>query len=159
MNLKFLFTAILSSAVISAFPQEGPLGPFDGDADVGAPKLAGSASYDAAAQEYTLTGAGSNMWFAQDQFHFLWKRMNGDFILRARIEFIGKGAINPRQVGWMVRPNLDGGAAYADCAVHGDGLTALQFRRAVGSPTEQFWPAISNADVIQFERKGTSYIF
>jgi WD40 repeat protein len=159
MKLKIIVSALLSSAVISAFPQEGPLGEFDGDADVGAPKLAGSATYDATAQEYTLTGAGSNMWFAQDQFHFLWKRMKGDFILRARIEFIGKGAINHRKVGWMVRPNLDGGAAYADCAVHGDGLTALQFRRAVGSPTEQFWPAISNADVIQFERKGTSYIF
>jgi hypothetical protein len=159
MNLKIIITALLSSAVLSAFPQESPLGQFDGDADVGGPKLAGSATYDAASQQYTLTGAGSNMWFAQDQFHFLWKRMKGDFILRARIEFIGKGAINHRKVGWMVRPSLDGGAPYADCAVHGDGLTALQFRRAVGSPTEQFWPSISNADVLQFERKGNSYIF
>ncbi len=159
MNLKIIISAFLSLAALSAFPQDGPLGQFDGNADVGAPKLAGSASYDAAAQEYTLTGAGSNMWFAQDQFHFLWKRMKGDFILRARIEFIGKGAINHRKVGWMVRPSLDGGAAYADCAVHGDGLTALQFRRAVGSTTEQFWLSISNADVLQFERKGTSYIF
>jgi hypothetical protein len=159
MNLKIIITALLSSAVLSAFPQESPLGQFDGDADVGGPKLAGSATYDAASQQYTLTGAGSNMWFAQDQFHFLWKRMKGDFILRARVEFIGKGAINHRKVGWMVRPSLDGGAPYADCAVHGDGLTALQFRRAVGSPTEQFWPSISNADVLQFERKGNSYIF
>jgi TolB protein len=159
MNLKIFITALVSSAAISAFPQAGPLGQFDGDADVGAPKLAGSANYDAAAQEYTLTGAGSNMWFAQDQFHFLWKRMTGDFILRARIEFIGKGAISHRKVGWMIRPSLDGGAAYADCAVHGDGLTALQFRRAVGSTTEQFWLSISNADVLQFERKGSSYIF
>ncbi|HUD84144.1 MAG TPA: hypothetical protein VMQ67_11605 [Candidatus Saccharimonadales bacterium] len=159
MNLKIIISALLSSAVLSAFPQESPLGQFDGDADVGGPKLAGSATYDAASQQYTLTGAGSNMWFAQDQFHFLWKRMKGDFILRARIEFIGKGAINHRKVGWMVRPSLDGGAPYADCAVHGDGLTALQFRRAVGSPTEQFWPSISNADVLQFERKGNSYIF
>ena len=67
MSLKIIIFALLSSAVVSAFPQESPLGQFDGDADVGGPKLAGSASYDAAAQEYTLTGAGSNMWFAQDQ--------------------------------------------------------------------------------------------
>ena len=159
MNLKIIITAILSSAVVSAFPQQVSLGQFDGDCDVGSPTLAGSASYDAAAQEYTLTGAGSNMWFGHDQFHFLWKRMKGDFILRARIEFVGKGAVNHRKVGWMVRPNLDGTAPYADCAQHGDGLTALQFRRVDGATTEQFWLSISNADVLQFERRGGSYIF
>ena len=126
---------------------------------MGGPTLAGAASYDAAAQDYSISGAGTNMWFARDQFHFLWKKMKGDFILRARIEFVGKGTVDHRKVGWMIRPTLEGDAPYADCAVHGSGLTCLQFRRAIGSPTEQFWLSISNADVIQFERKGTSYIF
>ncbi len=110
MNLKVLLSTLLSSAVFSVFAQDARLGQFDGDADVGGPKLAGSATYDAAAQEYTLTGAGTNMWFAGDQFHFLWKKMKGDFILRARIEFIGKGTVDHRKVGWMIRPTLDGGA-------------------------------------------------
>ena len=121
--------------------------------------MAGSAIYDAAAQDYTLTGAGTNMWFGRDQFHFLWKKMKGDFILRARIEFVGKGAVDHRKVGWMIRPSLEGDAPYADCAIHGSGLDCLQFRRTVGAPTEQFWLTLSNADVMQLERKGTSYIF
>jgi WD40 repeat protein len=158
MNLKVIMSVLLSSAVVSAFSQGNPLGDFDGDTDVGGPKLAGSATYDTATQEYTLTGAGTNMWFGGDQFHFLWKKMKGDFILRARIEFVGKGAISHRKVGWMIRKTLDGGSPYADAAVHGNGLTALQFRRGIGSNTEQFWLS-TNADVIQFERRGQSYIF
>ncbi|HEY3853872.1 MAG TPA: biopolymer transporter TolR [Verrucomicrobiae bacterium] len=157
MKPAFL-VALLSSALISAVAQT-PIGQFDGDSDVGGPTLAGSASYDAAAQDYTLTGAGTNMWFGRDQFHFLWKKMKGDFILRARIEFVGKGAVDHRKVGWMIRPSLEGDAPYADCAIHGSGLDCLQFRRTAGAPTEQFWLTVSNADVMQLERKGTSYIF
>ena len=101
------------------------LGQFDGHADIGAPTLAGSAKYGGGSQEYTLTAAGTNMWFGHDQFHFAWKRMKGNFILRARAEFIGKGADAHRKLGWMVRPNLDADVPYADCAEHGDGLTSL----------------------------------
>jgi TolB protein len=150
--------AFLSSG-IPVRSQNAALGDFESHGDVGAPKLAGSAAYDPASQEYTLTGAGSNMWFTTDQFHFLWRKMKGDFILRARIEFVGAGAIAHRKVGWMVRPTLDTGAPYADCAEHGDGLTSLQFRRAVGSNTEQIILSISNANVLQFERMGKDFIF
>ena len=149
----------MSSGIFPAFFQENPLGQFEGHTDVGSPKLSGSASYDAANQEYTISGAGTNMWFSGDQFHFVWKKMKGDFILRTRVEFIGKGAVAHRKVGWMVRPNLEADAPYADCAEHGDGLTSLQFRRSKGTNTEQITLSITNADVLQFERKGNTYTF
>src|ERR1051326_6128470 len=84
----------------SAFSAES-LGQFNGQTDIGSPKLSGSATYDSAAQEYTLTGAGTNMWFGADQFHFVWKKMKGDFILRCRTEFIGKGAIVSCRTGQL----------------------------------------------------------
>ena len=60
----------------------------------------------------------------------------------------------------MVRSSLDAGALlYADAVEHGVGLTSLQFRRAVGSNTEQVTMAISNANVLQFERRGRTYVF
>src|SRR4051794_29269253 len=92
--LKILTTmaAAISFTGASAFSQENPLGVFEGQTDIGSPTLAGSASYDAASQEYTITGAGTNMWYGRDQFHLVWKKMKGDFILRTRVEFIGKGA-------------------------------------------------------------------
>src|SRR5689334_23558661 len=162
-SMKFVLVALLLSAVLIPGITPGycaeSIGQFDGQTDIGSPKLAGSAAYDSATQEYTLSGAGTNMWFGADQFHFVWKKMKGDFILRTRTEFIGKGAIAHRKIGWMVRPNLELDAPYADCAQHGDGLCSLQFRRAKGANTDQVRLAITNANVLQFERKGTSFIF
>src|SRR5579862_5348867 len=142
-----------------AVAQEEAVGEFTGHTDVGAPKLAGSTSYDEGRQEYTITGAGSNMWFGRDEFQFVWKKMKGDFLLRARTEFIGKGAVDHRKIGWMARPSLDADAPYADCARHGVDLASLQFRRSKGAITEQVTLPIKNPDVLQFERKGTTYIF
>lgn len=136
------------------------VGEFDDHADVGAPKIAGSASYDPAQQEYTLSAGGTNMWGARDEFHFAWRKLKGDFILRARREWVGKGVDAHRKLGWMVRPNLEADAPYVDCAEHGgDGLTSLQFRRTRGGATEQIVAPVRHADVLQLERRGTTYLF
>src|SRR5262245_39789759 len=88
---RFKITLLFFLAgTMAAFSGE-PIGQFDDQADIGSPKLSGSATYDSASQDYTLSGAGTNMWFSSDQFHFTWKKMKGDFILRTRTEFIGKG--------------------------------------------------------------------
>lgn len=152
-------TALFSTGMSEAFGQANSNGEFEDHGDIGMPKLAGSASYDAANQEYAISGAGTNMWFTTDQFHFLWKKISGDFILRTRVGFAGKGAVAHRKAGWMVRPSLDADAPYADAAEHGDGLTSLQFRRAKGANTGEIKLAITNADVLQFERCGGKYIF
>lgn len=143
----------------SAFGQDGRLGQFDGHSDIGSPKIAGSAAYNAVSQEYTLTAAGVNMWAQRDEFHFVWKRITGDFILQARVELLGRGVDPHRKLGWIVRRTLDADSPYADAVVHGDGLTSLQYRRAKGAITEQVQSAITAADVIQLERKGNAYTF
>ena len=43
--------AILMAASFSALAQSGPRGEFDGHDDVGAPAIAGSATYDAATKD------------------------------------------------------------------------------------------------------------
>jgi TolB protein len=159
MKIHLAMTALVSAAALTVVAQENPLGQFEANGDIGNPTLAGSASYDASNQEYTLTAAGTNMWFGRDQFQFVWKKVKGDFILRTRAEFHGPGVDPHRKVGWMVRPNLDADAPYADCAEHGDGLTSLQFRRTKGGNTDQVRRAITNANVLQFERKGSTYTF
>src|SRR5580765_5839219 len=150
---------ILSLGVLTASLSAAPLGQFEDHSDVGSPKLAGAAAYDAGSQEYSVTAAGFNMWANRDEFHFLWKRMKGDFILQARVDFIGKGVDPHRKLGWMVRSALDEDSPYADATVHGDGLTSLQFRRTKGAITEQVQSAVKGPDVIQFEKKGNTYTF
>ena len=87
----------------SSAAQEGRLGEFDGHEDIGAPRISGSATYNAVSQEYALAAAGTNMWARRDEFHFAWKRMKGDFILQARVEFVGQGVDPHRKLGLMVR--------------------------------------------------------
>ena len=99
------------------------------------------------------------MWAQRDEFHFVWKRMTGDFILQARVELLGKGVDPHRKAGWMIRPSQDADAPYVDGVIHGDGLTSLQFRRTKGAITEQKEMTIKGPDVIQLERKGGAYIF
>lgn len=150
---------LLLAAGASANGQSGRLGPFDGHGDVGSPKIAGTAAYDPASQEYALSAGGLNMWAERDEFHFAWKRMTGDFILQARVEFLGKGVDPHRKAGWVVRPSQDADAPYVDGVVHGDGLTSLQYRRTKGAVTAQTELTVKGADVIQLERKGQTYTF
>ena len=142
MQLRHLGTGlrvtILAASLATPAAAQGPaLGDFEGHGDVGAPKRAGSALYDAAKQEYTLSASGVNMWGQRDELHFAWRRMKGDFIVQARLRFEGKGADPHRKAGVIVRASLEADAPYADAAVHGDGLTSLQFRRGNGAVTEE----------------------
>ena len=134
-----------------------PLGVFDGQSDVGPVKHSGAAAYDSDAQQYTISGSGTNMWLDRDEFHLVWKRMRGDFIVRARARWVGEGVDPHRKLGWIVRSSLAADAPYADVAVHGDGLAALQFRRTAGGDTEEVRSTVTAPDVVQLERKGTTY--
>lgn len=91
--------------VTSAFSQQ--IGIFDGHGDVGKGVKPGFATYIPASQQYVVGGAGYNVWLDHDEFHFVWKKMKGDFILYSRAELAGwKGVEEHRKVGWMVRKNL-----------------------------------------------------
>ena len=134
-----------------------PVGIFDGHGDIGPVKIPGSAVYDEAAEAYAVRASGSNMWSGKDEFHFAWKRITGDFILQAKVEFLGKGVEPHRKLGLIVRSSLDPGSPHVNVSRHGDGLTALQFRRAAGAETEETRSGVNGADVLQLERKGDTY--
>lgn len=133
-------------------------GPLQSGCDVGICKISGKTLFDAETQSYTIGGSGQNMWFKHDDFHFVWKKTGGDFILTARFAFIGAGVNAHRKVGWMVRKTLDANSPYADAVVHGDGLTSLQFRRDFDMDTEEVIADMKAPDVVQLERSGETYI-
>jgi Tol biopolymer transport system component len=138
-----------------------PVGVFDSHGDVGRVRHPGSVSYDPRAQKYVVSGSGQNMWGERDAFHFVWKRLSGNFILSTRAHFIGRGIEAHRKIGWTIRPTLDPRSAHVTAALHGDGLMSLQFRRSAGVTTEEVKSADSlpNADaVIQLERRDGTYI-
>jgi Tol biopolymer transport system component len=150
-------SAVLAVVLLAPPALAGGVGEFT-SADLGAPKRAGSARYDAAAQEYTLTGAGLNMWGTRDEFQFAWKKLTGDFILQARVKLVGKGVDPHRKLGLIVRSTLDADSPYADAALHGDGLTSLQFRKTKGGETEEAKSTVTGPDFLQLERRKNTYI-
>ncbi len=149
VGLITLCTSELSSQAV---------GELDGHADVGNPTISGDATYDEVRQEYAISGSGYNVWFDHDEFHFVWKRLRGDFVVRATAQFVSEGGDPHRKLGWMVRSDLDSGATHVSAVVHGDGLTALQWRASVGGQTEEVRSPVMGADVLQLERRGNGYV-
>ena len=64
-----------------------PIGIFEGQSDVGTAVVPGSASYDPATKQYTISSAGYNVWYYRDEFRFLWKKMSGDVSLAADVAY------------------------------------------------------------------------
>jgi TolB protein len=110
---------------------------FEGHEDVGTVLHPGSAEYDAAKGSYTIAGSGENMWLGSDAFQFVWKRAGGNVTLAADIAFAGAGKNPHRKAVLMVRQSLDSDAVYVDVAVHGNGLTSLQYRDEKGAMTHE----------------------
>jgi TolB protein len=148
----------LASPLMSTAYSRQTLGPFEAATDIGAVKHAGTCSYEPASGKYEVAGSGTNMWLGQDEFHFVYKRLKGDFILSARGQFLGEGADPHRKLGWIIRKGLEPDAPYVDVAVHGDGLTSMQFRRAAGVNTEEKKASLRGADVLQLERRGGKFV-
>ncbi|MEJ2705272.1 MAG: hypothetical protein P8Z79_22760 [Sedimentisphaerales bacterium] len=149
---------MIFTCALRSFSEEPSLGAFQHDGDVGNVARPGACQYNAESQEYIIEGSGANMWFNRDEFHFVGKQLQGDFILRARVRFIGKGVEAHRKIGWMVRNTLETNSAHVNACVHGDGLTSLQFRRTKDGQTEEIKSKATAPDVIQLERRGNTYI-
>ncbi len=159
MRLPLRLLPLLLSAVLGqVLGAQTPVGIFPTHTNVG--RARGSASYDPERQTYLVAGSGHNMWDTRDDFHFVWKRMSGNFILSTRARFIGKGVEQHRKIGWTIRPSLGVSTPHVTAALHGNGLMSLQFRRQTGAITEEAKSpdSLPDADaVIQLERRDGVY--
>ena len=73
--MKSFIILMLSSLLNIASAQNTPVGIFQANSDIGNPKKAGSAVYSPSDQSYTLKGAGYNIWFERDEFHYLFNKL------------------------------------------------------------------------------------
>jgi hypothetical protein len=149
--VKLFLAALLAGAPVS-------IGIFNADTNIGNGR--GSVSYDAKAHAYLIAGSGQNMWDTRDDFHFVWKRLSGNFVLSTRAQFMGAGGEEHRKIGWTIRPSLEPSSAHVTAALHGNGLMSLQYRRTSGAITEEEKSSDSLPDadaIIQLERKNGAY--
>ena len=106
-----------------------------------------------------MTGGGANVWAKEDNMQFVWKKASGDITLAADVAFdkATQGAIEHRKAMLMIRQSLDPNSAYADASLHGNGMTALQWRDA---PNEISYEIHANADAprrLRIEKRGSYF--
>ena len=130
----------------------GAVGTFDGESDIGL-TLPGSVQ-EVRSNTFLVTGGGANMWFAQDAFHFVWKRASGELSLASDLRFPAPGGNAHRKACLLIRQSLDPDSAYADVAMHGDGLTSLQFREAKGAKTQEIQCNVAGPKRVSIEKRG-----
>lgn len=154
--IRFALLCLLGGAALDGADRKP--GVFDAGAEVGVTPKKGSVEFDAATGEYRVTGGGENMWGTTDAFHFVWTKLSGDVALTADVKFVGAGVLAHRKAALMIRQNLEPGSAYADVAVHGDGLTSLQFRPSAGGLTQEVRSPLQGPVRLRLERRGDRFM-
>jgi TolB protein len=152
--MKPTWLAALAPLVFAAAQGTGI---FEGHADIGETPKPGSVEFDDAAGAYRVTGGGANMWGTSDAFHYVWKRVSGDVAISADVRFLGEGVDPHRKAVLVVRQNLEPGSVYADAALHGDGLTALQYRAEANGPTLEKRSDVTAPAHLRLERRGNRF--
>jgi len=131
-----------------------PVGLFSSHDDVGTVLHPGTARYDDSSHTYMVAGSGANIWSTKDAFHYAWKQASGDVALEASIAFAGAGKDPHRKACLMIRQSLDEDSAYVDVAVHGDGLTSLQFRDVKGGASHEVQANVTAPKRVRVEKRG-----
>src|SRR5580658_4213893 len=152
--IRLSIAALMALAPALVLAESLPHGIFTDHQDVGTVLHPGSVLYDDANHTYTISGSGENMWLGMDDFHFAWKKVSGDVALTADIAFLGTGGNPHRKAVLMIRQTLDGNSPAVDVAVHGVGLTSLQYRDAAGVNTREVESNISAPKTVRIEKRG-----
>lgn len=150
---RIIFLAVATLLILSGCQPEMI---FNGAQDIGKVSHPGHMSYNRADKTYTLTGAGVNMWEQADAFFMTWKKVSGNFSMQADIAFEGEGVNPHRKIGIIIREKLTPGSIYADVAVHGDGLTSLQYRDTENDLTKEEVSVVTTPTRIYMEREGNT---
>jgi Tol biopolymer transport system component len=155
--LPILSVALLCSASFLAVSLRAADDEFAPGVDVGKVEVSGSAKVLPDKAGYRITGSGDNIWAKADAFQFVARKVSGDLVFSMDVEWVGEGKAKHRKACAMVRQSLDADAPYADVAVHGDGLIALQYRKTKGGITFSVPTPIQAPATVRLERDGNVF--
>jgi TolB protein len=155
---------IATYLLLSFFSAQAPaseLGLFTGQSEIGASSAPGpgSTQFDSTTGTLTISGGGANIWAAEDDFHYVWKKASGDITLAASVSFspATSGAIAHRKVVIMIRQTLDPDSTYADACLHGNGMTALQWRDSKGGTSYEIQANANAPKRLRIEKRGNYF--
>jgi hypothetical protein len=144
--------------IIATIPQKNPnIGIFEEIADVGSAEGLSQAKHIEIEDAYYLSVTGKNSGNDGESCGFLWKTVTGDFALEALLTQTDFTGDEDREAGLMVRQSLEADAPHVACVVKGNGLVSLHYRKDPGSETNKISFTVSDADMIQLEKKGNTF--
>jgi len=126
--------------------------------DVGAPKMAGSASYDANRKVWTVTAGGSDIWGEKDEFHYVYQPLKGDGTMIVRVTSLGPNVSDWAKAGIMIRETLDAGSRNAMMLVSTLQGVSFQHRPVAGGKNThpKQTPGLRAPICLQLKRVGKS---
>lgn len=133
------------------------LGIFEHCVNVGTVEFQAKTKYHKTDLAYFLVAGGAGLKEKQDNFGYLYKSVNGNFILEACVKIIGLTDNISSSAGLMMRQSLSADAPYIACLVQKNGLVTLKYRSAVGETIKEFKFKVADAEMIEIEKKGDSY--
>jgi TolB protein len=151
-GFPLVFVCVFSQSACGQLP--AGVGLFSDLCDVGVVRHSGEARFDAARDAYVVSGSGANVWFTNDAFYFVWKKVSGDVDLTADIRFLDTKGVDHRKACLLIRQSLDADAAYVDAAQHANGLTSLQFRESKGDNTREIQAGVSAPARLGLRKRG-----
>jgi len=109
----------------------------------------------------TLTAGGSSIKNSAEDFHYLYKKISGDFILTADIKSNAQFSLIAKEFGWMIRSSLTNNSEQISACQNESGAMYLQWRRKINdsirNPENIILFPKKNMQTIQLERSGNSY--
>lgn len=121
-------------------------------ADIGAPSLAGSASY--ASGSFVVQAAGADVWGSGDQLGFVYRQVSGDVDVVTRVAGL-QAADAWTKAGVMIRGSLSADAAYAFAMVTGSNGIAYQARAQTGAASQHLGETPGAAPAwLKLQRRG-----
>jgi imidazolonepropionase-like amidohydrolase len=119
----------------------------------------GKMTYDDANDMYTIHGAGNNIWYASDQFHFTHNKLNGDGSITARIDSVQR-IHDWTKAGVMIRDTTASDSAFAAVFITAKNRVCLQYRSEAGEYADGIWTdqdALTLPHWIKLIRQGKTF--
>lgn len=85
-----------------------------------------------------MSGEGADIWGTADQFRYVYKQLNGNGSIIARLDSLQERDINTK-AGVMIRQTLEANSIMAASLMHANGSTALQYRTTMGGNVAQIY--------------------
>jgi hypothetical protein len=121
---------------VFATPGFSRVGVFDNNVDIGEVGVPGTAVLKNA--EYEVTGSGSGIGDATDNFHFVYKEMSGPFTFTAKLYVEAfESSSTEVKAALMVRDSLDTGAVHFDMFVRNDLQLDTEWRETAGGKLDR----------------------